>query len=83
MFRQENEIFTLQNKLAIHKSFRGLTPAGAHDFEIKGHFKLIGSKSSVHFKNASDGKEVELEIKGDWMDRSAEITVSTRVISAW
>ena len=34
----------------------------------------MGSKSAVTFKNASDGKQIELEIKGDWMDRSAEIT---------
>lgn len=80
---QENEIFTLSNKLmSIHKSFRGETPGGAHDFEIKGHFKLIGSKSSVHFKNASDGRDVELNVKGDWFDRKAEITWEGRPVAA-
>ena len=71
----ENEIFTLQNKLlSIHKSFHAESPNNAHDFDIKGKFKLMGSKSVVTFKNASDGKDVELEVNGDWIDRSAEIT---------
>lgn len=79
---QENEIFTLSNKMmSIHKSFTGETPDGTHNFEIKGHFKLIGSKSSVHFKNASDGKEIELDVKGDWFDRSAEITWEGRPVA--
>jgi uncharacterized protein YxjI len=76
-----NEIFTLKNKmLSIHKSFHGDSPNG-HDFEVKGHFKLIGSKSSVTFKNASDQNDVELEVKGDWIDRSAEITYAGRPVA--
>ncbi|KAK4897510.1 hypothetical protein LTR17_005286 [Elasticomyces elasticus] len=76
------ELFTLKNKmLSIHKSFVGNSPTG-HDFEVKGHFKLMGSKSSVHFKNASDGSEVELEVKGDWFDRSAVITFGGREVAA-
>ena len=71
----ENEVFTLSNQmLSLHKSFRGETPNNAHDFEIKGKFKLMGSKSVITFKNASDQKDVELEVNGDWFDRSAEIT---------
>jgi uncharacterized protein YxjI len=35
---------------------------------------VISSKSEVVFKNAADGRPVELEVKGDWFDRSAEIT---------
>lgn len=79
-----NELFTLKNKmLSIHKSFKGDAPNGsAHDFEVKGHFALMGSKSSVHFKNAADGQEVELEVKGDWFDRSAEITYGGRPVAA-
>ena len=71
---QENEIFTLSNKmLSISKSFHGESPQG-HNFEVKGHFRLVGSKSTVTFKNAADGKDVSLVVKGDWFDRSAEIT---------
>ena len=79
----ENEIFTLANKMmAITKSFRGESPNGAHDFEIKGKFKLMGSRSVVTFKNASDQKEVELEVKGDWFDRSAEITWEDKPVAS-
>jgi len=35
---------------------------------------VIGSKSQVLFKNAADGRHVEIEVKGDWFDRSAEIS---------
>ena len=77
-----NELFTLKNKmLAISKSFHGESPNG-HDFEVKGHFKLMGSHSTVTFKNAADGQEVELEVKGDWMDRSAEISYGGRPVAA-
>lgn len=69
-----NELFTVKNKMiAISKSFHGKSPSG-HDFEIRGHIKLMGSRSTVDFKNASDGSNIELEVKGDWIDRKAEIT---------
>lgn len=75
------EIFTLSNKLlSIHKSFHAESPTG-HDFEVKGHFKLIGSRSTVVFKNAADGNQVELEVKGDWIDRSAEISFGGRPVA--
>jgi uncharacterized protein YxjI len=35
---------------------------------------VLASKSLVVFKNAADGRNVELEVKGDWFDRSASIT---------
>ena len=37
-------------------------------------FIVLASKSTVHFKNASDGHEIELDVRGDWFDRSANIT---------
>ncbi|KAK3669973.1 hypothetical protein LTR78_010145 [Recurvomyces mirabilis] len=78
-----NDLFTLKNKmLSISKSFHGESPHGQHDFEVKGHFKLIGSHSTVTFKNAADGVQVELEVKGDWMDRSAEISYGGRPVAA-
>jgi uncharacterized protein YxjI len=67
------EIFELKNKtLALFKSFVATSPVG-HDFEVKGHFAVGKSKSTCHFKNFSNGQEVELEIRGDWFDRSADI----------
>jgi len=78
---QGNEIYTLKNKLlSIHKSFHAEAPHN-HDFEVKGHFSLLSSKSSVHFKNAADSNEVELEVKGDWFDRSASITFGGRPVA--
>lgn len=78
---QDNELFTVKNKmLAISKSFHGESPHG-HGFEVKGHFSIGSSKSSVHFKNAADGQQVELDVKGDWFDRSASITFAGRPVA--
>jgi uncharacterized protein YxjI len=78
---QGNELFTLKKKmLAISKSFVCESPQG-FNIEIKGHFSLGSSKSSVHFKNAADGQEIELDLKGDWFDRSATITLGGRPVA--
>jgi len=36
--------------------------------------QVLTSKSTVTFKNASDGHDVELDVRGSWFDRSASIT---------
>ena len=75
------DLFTVKKKMiALHKSFVCESPAG-HSFEVKGHFSLGSSKSSVHFKNAADGAEGELDLKGDWFDRSATITLGGRPVA--
>lgn len=79
---QGNELFTVKKKmLSIQKSFVCESPNSAASFEIKGHFSLGSSKSSVHFKNAADGQDVELDLKGDWFDRSAKITLGGRPVA--
>jgi len=76
------DLFTLKNKMfALNRSFHGETGRAHHDFEVKGHWKMIGSRSTVTFKNASDGTDVELEVKGDWMDKSADITFAGREVA--
>jgi uncharacterized protein YxjI len=42
---------------------------------------VLSSKSTVEFKNAADGRHVELEVKGDWFDRSAEITCGGQAVA--
>lgn len=78
---QGNELFTVKKKmLALQKSFVCDSPQG-HSFEVKGHFSFGSSKSSVHFKNAADGQAVELDLKGDWFDRSAKITLGGQPVA--
>jgi len=78
---QGNELFALKKKtFALQKSFVCESPRG-YDIEVKGHFSFASSKSSVHFKNASDGREIELDLKGDWLDRSATITLAGRPVA--
>lgn len=79
---QDNEIFTLSNKLMnVLMSFRGESPDGQADFEIRGHFQVIGSRSTVHFRNAADGQQIELEVKGNWIERKAQITLNGRPVA--
>lgn len=42
---------------------------------------MIGSKSKVKFKNAADGRDVELEVKGSWLGRSADITLGGQPVA--
>ncbi|KIW39399.1 uncharacterized protein PV06_09170 [Exophiala oligosperma] len=80
---QDNEIFTLRNKhIALHKSFYGVAPNGQEVFQVKGHFSVLSSKSTIHFQNQSDGSQIELNLKGDWLDRSATITLAGRPVAS-
>ncbi|CAK1356749.1 hypothetical protein CB0940_12035 [Cercospora beticola] len=72
-----NELFTLaEKKLKLHKTFHAEAPTG-HNFDIEGNFSLGSSKSTVKFVNASDKRPMELQVKGDWLDRSAKITLAS------
>jgi uncharacterized protein YxjI len=76
-----NELFTLsEKKLKLFKSFHAEAP-GAHNFEVKGHFSVGRSRSTVEFINNADRRAMELEVKGDWLDRSATITLADRVVA--
>jgi len=75
------EIFELKNKkLALFKSFVATSPVG-HNFTVKGHFAIGKSHSTCEFKNFSDSQPVELEIHGDWFDRSARIEFGGRTVA--
>ena len=76
------EIFTLTNELfKIQKSFLAESPNG-HNFEITGKFKLgPGSRSVITFKNAADSRDVELEVKGKWLNRTGEVTLGDQVVA--
>ncbi|KAM0721872.1 hypothetical protein Q7P37_002797 [Cladosporium fusiforme] len=63
---QGNELFTVKKKmLSIQKKLRVREPRRPY----------------VHFKNAADGQEVQLDLKGDWFDRSATITLGGRPVA--
>ena len=74
------EVFTVKEKyFALHESFVCESPYG-YSFGVKVHFSLGSSKSNLHFMNASGGQEIELELKRDWFDRSAVITLASRPV---
>ena len=77
-----NELFHLKNKLlALNKSFIGESPDGRDLFTVKGKFSLMSSKSEISFKNAADGAAIILTLKGDWLDRSAEVSLNGRPVA--
>ena len=41
----------------------------------------MSSKSTIHFTNTATGQAVELDLKGDWLDRSAQVTLQGRPVA--
>ena len=41
----------------------------------------MSSKSEISFTNKSDGTAITLNLKGDWMDRSAEVSLAGRPVA--
>jgi uncharacterized protein YxjI len=75
------ELFELKSKtLALFKSFTATSAVG-HNFEVKGHFSIGKSKSTCHFRNFANGQDIELEIRGDWFDRSAVISYNGATVA--
>ncbi|KAG0652400.1 hypothetical protein D0Z07_1395 [Hyphodiscus hymeniophilus] len=76
-------LFSLRTRhFTIHKTFYGQAGDGRELFEVKGKFSLGGSKMLATFTNtASSNAAVELLIKGDWFDRSAEIKMGNVVVA--
>ena len=42
----------------------------------------MSSKSEISFTNKSDGSPITLNLKGDWLDRSAEISLGGRPVAS-
>ncbi|KAH7360943.1 tubby C-terminal-like domain-containing protein [Rhexocercosporidium sp. MPI-PUGE-AT-0058] len=75
-------LFSLRTRLlSLHKSFYAEAPSGETIFEVKGKFSIGSSKMVATFVNASTKQNVELLIKGDWLDRSASITMGNIVVA--
>ncbi|TVY48483.1 Protein LURP-one-related 15 [Lachnellula cervina] len=75
-------LFSLRTKLlSIHKCFYAEAPDGQVLFEVRGKFSIGTSKMIATFQNASNGAPIELLVKGDWLDRSATITMGNVVVA--
>ena len=76
-------LFSLRTRhFTIHKSFYAEAADGTELFEVKGKFSLGGSKMLATFMNrASSNAAVELRVKGDWFDRTAEIKMGDVVVA--
>ncbi|KUJ13033.1 DUF567-domain-containing protein [Mollisia scopiformis] len=75
-------LFSLRTKLlSIHKSFYAELPSGEILFEVKGKFSIGSSKMVATFTNASNKQPVEMLVKGDWLDRSAVISMNGATVA--
>ncbi|KAE8446675.1 hypothetical protein EG329_011718 [Mollisiaceae sp. DMI_Dod_QoI] len=75
-------LFSLRTKLlSIHKSFYAELPSGEILFEVKGKFSIGTSKMIATFTNASNRAHIELLVKGDWLDRSAVISMDGTTVA--
>ena len=60
-------------KLPIHSSFDPATPTLSALISLNKRLVLT-NESTVSFQNESDGRKVELDVRGTWYDRSASVT---------
>lgn len=77
-------MFSIKHKLiAIHSTYLGVQPkTGDTLFTVKSGLSF-GTKLTATFKNlAGGGQEEELILRGDMLDRSAEITTKQGVVVA-
>ena len=79
---QGNHLFDLcKQHFKIPTSFHAEDSNGRDILVVKGEWSLMSSKSHATFMNASDGAQCELNIKGDWLDRKASITLGERPVA--
>lgn len=73
---QGEVLYTLRKELmSIPKSWYLEDPAGTKFLHIDSHFSVGKAKLDVKFRNAAgDGRDVELKVRGDFFDRSADLT---------
>lgn len=66
-------ILNVNNKLiSIHKAFYirgGDNSDNPEVARVTSHLALIGAKMDVSFKNVSNGSDVSLDVRGDWISR--------------
>ncbi|KAI1844494.1 hypothetical protein JX265_010011 [Neoarthrinium moseri] len=69
-----NHLFTIRKKhLAIHSTYYAEDPNGNQFFDVTSKFSIGSSKAYGNFVSAT-GKQERLFMKGDFFDRSADIT---------
>ncbi|KAF2861060.1 hypothetical protein K470DRAFT_257201 [Piedraia hortae CBS 480.64] len=78
-----SELFTIETVLMTNKNeFRGFSPGG-YDFYITRARAITreGIQSTVSFRNASDGKRVELNIRTNWAGSLSHVTYAGSIVA--
>ncbi|CDZ96510.1 Tubby C-terminal-like domain [Phaffia rhodozyma] len=75
-------LFTIKNKLlSVLSTYTGEDPSGRLLFTVKSKFSIGGAKMTAHFINASNGRAIELELRGSFWEGSAAITLDGRPVA--
>lgn len=74
---QGQTLFHLKKKiLAFHATYEGVSPSDETVlFTVKKSFSIGKAKLNATFRNAADGQEIALALRGDFFDRAATITL--------
>jgi len=79
---QGNLLFTLRKKhLSFPKQWFLEDTAGQEFLRIEKKFSIGKAKMNIFFKNKADGRDVELNLAGDFFDRRASITMGDVVVA--
>jgi len=71
------KLFSLVKRMiALHATYDAEGPDGSKLFTITKKLSVGKAKLECKFENrANDGRKLEMQLRGDWFDRSAEITL--------
>ncbi|MCJ1471544.1 hypothetical protein MMC13_000184 [Lambiella insularis] len=79
---QGHPLFTVRKEIfSFLKNYYAESPQGSKFLTVDGEFSLGRNKATIGFLNASDGQQVQLKMKGDWLDMTTEIKLGNTVVA--
>jgi len=79
---QGQHLFTVRRQLfSFLNNFYAEDPNGNKFLTVDGEFSFGRNKASIKFVNSSDQQQVQLKMKGDWLDRTTEIKLGNTVVA--
>ncbi|MCJ1402046.1 hypothetical protein MMC11_005265 [Xylographa trunciseda] len=79
---QGQHLFTVRRQLfSFLKNYYAEDPNGNKFLTVDGEFSFGRNKASINFINSSDQQQVQLNMKGDWLDLTTEIKLGNTVVA--
>ncbi|MCJ1392381.1 hypothetical protein MMC18_005248 [Xylographa bjoerkii] len=75
-------LFTVRRQIfSLLKNYYAEDPNGNKFLTVDGEFSFGRNKASINFINSSDQQQVQLKMKGDWLDMTTEIKLGDTVVA--